>query len=211
MVIVNDEIYEGDETFNVVVKSPAGPPSPLFRYRLADGTFCTTLCCARVPYPVTITDEGDLPALALGAAPASIDEEDDTSTTGTAENVSTVTASIGNAKTFATDQVVTLTFSGTATYGTHYAVTPTDADTNATGHQVTLPAGDSSVDVKVTATANDSADGDHEITVVGTRGGEAFGSSVTIVIASRCATTTTPTCRRRARRRLRGRRRSARR
>ena len=81
-------------------------------------------------YPVTITDEDDLPELSLAASPESIAEEDDDSTPGTVENVSTVTASITNSKTFATDQVLSLTFGGSATYGTHYTVTPADGDAN---------------------------------------------------------------------------------
>ena len=106
--------------------------------------------------------------------------------------MSTVTASIGNAKTFAADQTVTLTFTGTATYGTHYAVTPADTDGNTTGHQVTLTAGQTSVDVTVTAAGNSTADGDRGITIDGTRGGTAFGSA-TIVLRDDEDTNASPT------------------
>ena len=123
-----------------------------------------------------------MPALALAASPESIAEEDDDSTTGTVENVSTVTASITNSKTFATDQVLSLAFGGSATYGTHYTVTPADGDANETGHQVTLAAGQDSVSVTVAAEGNDTADGDRDITIAGALGGASFGSPATIAL-----------------------------
>ena len=126
LVIVDDEIYEVNETFNVRVETNPDLRAGLARVKKADGTFCTLGIsgCIRVPYPVTITDEEDLPTLSLAATPASIAEEDDATTTGTVENVSTVTVEITNSKTFAVDQTVTLTLSGTATQGTHYSVSP---------------------------------------------------------------------------------------
>ena len=181
LVIVDNDAYEGDETFGVQISLPSALGG-LVRVKKADGTFCTD-GCSNIPYPVTITDEDDLPELALAASPESIAEEDDTFTTGTVENVSTVTASITNSKTFATDQVLTLAFDdGGATYGTHYTVTLADGDANEAGHQVTLAAGQDSVSVTVTATANDTADGDRDITIAGALGGESFGSPVTITL-----------------------------
>ena len=115
-------------------------------------------------YPVTVTDGEDVPVLSLSVDPSPIAEEDDDATPAVAENVSTVTVGITNGKTFADDRTVTLTFSG-ATRGTHYSVSPADADTNAAGHQAALPAGDSSVEVTVTATANDAAGGNRTLTV----------------------------------------------
>ena len=143
LVIVDDEIYEVNETFNVRVETNPDLRAGLARVKKADGTFCTLGIsdCTRV-YPVTITDEEDLPTLSLAATPASIAEEDDATTTGTVENVSTVTVEITNSKTFAVDQTVTLTLSGTATQGTHYSVSPGDADTNTADHQVVLVEGD---------------------------------------------------------------------
>ena len=93
-----------------------------------------------------------------------------------------MTASITNSKTFATDQVLSLTFGGGATYGTHYTVTPADGDTNETGHQVTLAAGQDSVAVTVAAEGNDTADGDRDITIAGALGGASFGSPATIAL-----------------------------
>ncbi|MYE05858.1 MAG: hypothetical protein F4Y04_01305, partial [Chloroflexi bacterium] len=164
--IKDDDIYEGDEQLQVNMALAPGNRPGLLRFRRANGTFCET-SCSDIAYPVTITDAGDLPALALSADPASIAEEDDAGTTGTAENVSTVTVSITNAKTFAEDQTVTLGFSGTATYGTHYRVSPADADGETQGHQVVLPAGAASVPVTVISTPNDTAHGERTIGVAG--------------------------------------------
>ena len=192
LVIVDDDVYEVNEAFNVKIEITPFLRTGLARVKKTDGTFCTLgpSGCSSVSYPVTITDDLDLPTLSLTAAPASIAEEDDTTTTGTVENVSTVTASIGNAKTFAVDQELTLTFTGTATYGTHYAVTPADTDGNTTGHQVTLTAGQTSVDVTVTAAGNSTAAGDRDITIAGTLGETAFGSA-TIVVRDDETTTST--------------------
>ena len=91
---------------NIEIEFAAGPfRSGLARVKKADGTFCTLgpSGCTTVPYPVTITDD-DLPTLSLAAAPTSIAEEDNSTTTVTVENVSTVTVEITNGKTFAEDQ-----------------------------------------------------------------------------------------------------------
>ena len=100
------------------------------RVKKADGTLCTD-GCSNIRLSRHHHRRGRLAgAGALAASPESIAEEDDDSTPGTVENVSTVTASITNSKTFATDQVLSLTFGGSATYGTHYTVTPADGDAN---------------------------------------------------------------------------------
>ena len=193
VTIVNDGIYEGDETFNVQVESYSGFRFGLTRVKKADGTFCTlgTPGCINVPYPVTITDDRDLPTLSLAATPASIAEEDDATTTGTVENVSTVTVEITNSKTFAVDQTVTLTLSGTATQGTHYSVSPGDADTNTADHQVVLVKETASVEVTVTATGNDTDDGSRTVTVAADLDGTAVGSTDITILDD--DTTTAPT------------------
>ena len=119
-------------------------------------------------------DGGDLPVLSLSVDRSSITEEDDDTTTDTAENVSTVTVAITNGETFAEDQTVTLSFFGAAT--SFYIVSPTDADINTAGHQVVLPKETSSVAVTVTATANDTADGNQTLTVEGDLDGTVIGS-----------------------------------
>ena len=173
--IVDDDIYEGSEHFVMWIQSAPGLTAGLTRFADPDGNTCTGLSCAP-EYTVNITDEEDLPVLSLSALPASIAEEDDDGTAGTAENVSTVPVEITNGKTFAVDQTVTLTFSG-ATQGTHYSVSPGDADTNEAGHQVILVAGESSVEVTVTATGNDTADGNRAVNVAADLDGTAIGST----------------------------------
>ena len=159
--IVNDDIYEGSESFMMKIEAGPGLSADLLQFAYPDGTTCAPYSCSlEVEYSVTITDEGDLPALSLSAVPSSIAEEDDSATTLVAENASVLTVAAASPKTFATDQAITLTFDGTAVYGTHYSVSPVDTDANAMGHQVTAAGGlTASVQVTVTATANDTADG----------------------------------------------------
>ena len=183
--IVDDNVYEVDETFNVRIQHASGFRSGLARVKKADGTFCvlSNLAggCDSVPYPVTITDD-DLPTLSLVAEPTSIAEEDDATTTTVAENASVLTVAAASPKTFATEQTITLTFAGTAVYGTHYSVSPVDTDANTTGHQVLLPAETPSVEVTVTAVDNASVDGGRTIEVAGSRDGMAFGTATTITL-----------------------------
>ena len=116
--VLDDQVYEGSEGLVVKVEASANLNRELVQILMPDGT-------AGDRYPVTVTDDEDLPVLSLSVAPPSIAEEDDDTTTGVSENVSTVTVEITNAKTFAEDRTVTLTFSG-ATEGTHYSVSPGD-------------------------------------------------------------------------------------
>ena len=178
--IVDDAIYEGSERLGLIMEGDHPPVVGMAAFQKPDGTTCEPFVdCPNPPfeYPVTITDEGDLPALLLSAVPASIAEEDDDGTTSVAENVSTVTVEITNGKTFAVDQTVTLTFSGTATQGTHYSVNPGDADPNTAGHQVVLVKETASVEVTVTATGNDTADRNRTVTVAADLDGTAIGST----------------------------------
>ena len=192
LVIVDDDVYEVDETFNVQIEFTASVRFGLVRVKKADGTFCVlSTSCGEIPYPVTITDD-DLPTLSLAAAPTSIAEEDNSTTTVTVENVSTVTVEITNGKTFAEDQTVTLTFSGDATQGTHYSVSPGDTDTNATGHQVVLVKETASVEVTVTATGNDTDDGNRTVTVAADLEGTAIGSTDITILDDDTTTPNTP-------------------
>ena len=131
--------------------------------------------------------------LALSAAPATIEEADDGATPGVEENVSELTVTLTNAKTFAGEQTLTLTFAGTAEAGTHYTVAPVDADPDAGGHQVTLAAGASSVAVTVSAVDNATADGARTIEVSGAHDGTQFGSPVTVTIDDDDVPNTAPT------------------
>ena len=185
--IVNDDIYEGSESFKMWIEGSPALSADLVQFANPDGTTCIGFTCV-AEYPVTITDEGDLPMLTLSVDPPSIAEEDDDGTPGIAENVSTVTVEITNGKTFAEDQTVTLTFSG-GTQGTHYSVNPADADTSAAGHQVVLPTGDSSVEVTVTAVGNDTADGNLTLTVTGDLDGTAFDTRDITILDDETTTT----------------------
>ena len=192
--IVDDAIYEGSESFVMKIEAGPGLSADLLQFAYPDGTTCAPYSCSPgVEYEVTITDEGDLPVLSLSVDPSSIAEEDDDGTTSVAENVSTVTVEITNGKTFAVDQTATLTFSGTATQGTHYSVSPGDADTNTAGHQVVLPKETASVEVTVTATANDTDDGPRTVTVAADLDGTAIGSrGITILDDDTTTPTTVP-------------------
>ena len=183
--ILDDMVYEVSEQFLLKLERGGNLNTNVFRIQKPDGTAGGT-------YNVIITDEEDVPVLSLSVDPPSIAEEDDDTTTGTAENVSTVTVAITNAKTFVGEETVTLTFSGDATEGTHYSVNPTDADTNAAGHQVLLPAETASVPVTVTATANDSADGNRTVTVAGEFDGTAIGTRDITILDDDTTTTNDP-------------------
>ena len=191
-VIVNDLFYEGSEHFTMIIEMAPGLPAGLTQFVYPDGTTCEQQCGDRVRYSVFITDEEDLPTLSLSAAPASIAEEDDSGTTGVAENVSTLTVSIANGETLPADRTVTLVFDGTAAQGTHYSVRPVDADAEEEDHQVVLSAGDSSVEVTVTAVANDTADNNRSVVVDGYLGVKEIGRTFITILDDETTTANTP-------------------
>ena len=186
--IENDDIYEGSESFEMWIEWTPGLSADLVQFVNPDGTMCVGSGCVAA-YTVTITDVGDLPVLSLSVDPSSIAEEDDAGTTSFAENVSTVTVEITNDKTFAGDVTATLTFSGTATQGTHYSVSPGDADTGTPGHQVVLVKETASVEVTVTATGNDTADGPRTVTVTGALGSKGIGTGDITILDDETTTT----------------------
>ena len=189
--VEDDDVYEGNERLVVNIDISPGFPYGLVQFAYSDGSTCEPHCSPTPEYPVTITDEEDRPVLSLSAEPASITEEDDDTTTSVTENVSTLTVAAASPKTFATEQTITLTFVGTADYGADYGVSPVDADANATGHQVLLPAETASVQVTVTATTNDTADGDRSILVTGSRDGTAFGTATITLLDDETTTAAT--------------------
>ena len=192
--IVNDVTYEGSEHFTMIIERGApGLKTGLLQVVFPNGTTCDILLCSATPhYPVEITDEEDLPALSLWAAPESIAEEDDSRTTD-AENVSTVTVEITNGTSLPADRTVTLRFAGgTAVEGADYIVGPPDADPNATGHQVVLPAGDSAVEATVTAVANDIADRNRTVEVSGELGATVIGRTFITILDDETTAANTP-------------------
>ena len=179
--IVDDTIYEGSEQLGLVIEGDPSHVAGMAAFQKPDGTTCEPFGdCPNPPfqYPVTITDEGDLPALLLSAVQASIAEEDDDGTTGTAEHVSTVTVETHQRQDLrgGPDGHADL-LPGPPPRATHYSVTPGDADPNTAGHQVVLRTGDSSVEVTVTATGNDTADRNRTVTVAADLDGTAIGST----------------------------------
>ena len=82
--IVDNAIYEGSERLDLVIEPDPTHVVGMAAFQKPDGTTCEPFgdCPNPLRYPVTITDEGDLPALLLSAVPASIAEEDDDGTTG---------------------------------------------------------------------------------------------------------------------------------
>ena len=176
--IVNDDVYEGSQEFTMELQWLPGLSNELVRFAYPDGTTCEPSSCSPKPaYSVTITDEEDKPVLSLSASAAEIAEEDDDGTTNIAENASVVTVATTNSKTFADEQTLTLNFSGAAVEDTHFTVTPADADPDTEGHQVALPAQTASVEVTVTAAANNSTGGPRTTTVTGSLDGEDIGSA----------------------------------
>ena len=190
--IVNDIFYEGQERLGLIIEMSPGLPVGATRFQMPDGTTCEPKDCPLFQYSVFITDEEDLPTLSLSAAPASIAEEDDDGTPGVAENVSTLTVSIANGETLPADRTVTLVFDGTAVEGTHYSVSPLDADPVEEDHQVVLPAGNSSVEVIVTAVANDTADRNRSVVVDGTLGVKEIGRTVITILDDETTTANIP-------------------
>ena len=189
--VVNDDVYEGSERFDVSINRHATQTPPgLVRLAYPDGTTCDpSIGCSPVPsYEVTITDEEDLPVLTLATDATSITHDD--GTTPEREDVAILTVSAASPKTFATEQTITLTFAGTAANGTHYSVSPADMDENASGHQVILPAETASVEITVTAQTIIGAD--RTIDLTASRDGAAFGTA-TIVVNGSDATNTAPT------------------
>ncbi|MCY4584280.1 MAG: putative Ig domain-containing protein, partial [Chloroflexi bacterium] len=206
----DDDVDEDDETLAVNIQATGGFHVGLVQLIKADNSTCLIGSFCEGEWPVTITDDDDAPVLGLTGSASSIDEEDDDTTMDVAENAVTLTVASTNGKISEDDQTLTLTFGGSATYGTDYQVTPADADTTAAGHQVALPGEPAliqaikddglevidglplvapTVELTVTAAANDSDDGDRAIQVTGARDGTAFGATVTVTIVDDDATT----------------------
>ena len=118
---------------------------------------------------ITLEDDDAAPVLVLSVERASIDE---------AGGTASVTVSTGSGSTFPDAQTIALSVGGTATEGTDYTIgTKT----------LSLPAGSgtsaSEIDTTVTAVDDAVVDPGETVLVSGSRGGTAFGSQQTIVIA----------------------------
>ena len=167
--IVDDNVHEGPERFLLELYTGA-PDQRIIRLLNADGSSCGDPCFG----PVVVTDDEDVPSLALSLSTEHIRERDQSSATATVSST--------NGKTFATGQVVTFTFSGSATLGTDYTVAPADADGVEPGHQVTLPTGAASVRVTLTAASDAVDDPGEEIEITATHGGDPIGGGTVHVM-----------------------------
>lgn len=152
LTLFDDDIREGTESLDLILELAPGGSADLQLSNI-DGTECRNPCA----HPVHITDDEDIPHIAVSVEETNIGEESGASTT--------VTVSITNGTTFATDQFFTFNFGGTATEGVDYVVTPSDADTATPGHQVILPVGSTSVVVTITAIDDEVEDPDEEFSI----------------------------------------------
>ncbi len=169
LTLVDDDVREGDESFDLVLEMLPGHPSEV---QLSDvqGEACQGGCRT----PVEITDDEDIPDVELSVSHDEIMEEGETS--------SIATVSITNGKSFAADQMVTFELRGDAIPDHDYNVTPPDADQQAEGHQVTLPTGSSSVGATFTAIGDEREEGDERITFGVTHDGNEIGSGTIRII-----------------------------
>ena len=164
LTLVDDDVFEGTETFELRLEMSPGLPSEV---QLSDiqGAPCQDDCST----PVEITDEEDCPALELSLSTTDIREEGETS--------STATVTITNGKTFAADRLVTFRLSGDAIPGHDYRVTPADADESVADHQVALPAGATSVALTFTAIDDEREEPIEKINLLVTHEGDEIGSA----------------------------------
>ena len=167
--LVDDEVWEGTESFDLLLERSPDSPSEL---QFAD--FLGAPCQGECLTPVEITDDEDIPEFELSVSEDEIMEEDESS--------SIAIVSITNGKSFATDQAVTFTLGGDAIPGHDYRVTPADADEELADHQATLSAGSSSVEATFTAVNDEREEGDEEIRFAATHDGDAIGSGAIRII-----------------------------
>ena len=143
----DDTVVEEASTVTVVVAAGAG-------YAVASGSGSAQ---------VTVEDN-DTAEFELSVDPAEIAEGES----------STVTASIANGVTFASDQTIALEFTGTATKGTDYTVS---AETLA------LSAGAGSASVTVTAVADEDEEDGETVEVAAEHGGAGIGGATVTISA----------------------------
>ena len=114
-----------------------------------------------------LVEDDDAATFAVAAGLDTIEEGDAT----------TVSVSVANGVTFATDQTVTLTVSGTAA-SDDYALSPTS---------MTLAAGNASVSATLTATDDEAEEQDETVTVSASHGGTEIGTATVMIAANDAA------------------------
>ncbi len=168
--ILEDNLREGDETFEIVLE-PDPELAGLVRYeQVHEWTECGSGCVHRV----NITDNEEMPALDLSVSEDAIMEEGETS--------SIAMVSIADGVRFADDQVLTLELGGTATMNADYTVAPADADRAMPGYQRVLPARSASIGVALKAMSDDVDDPGEMIEVSAALEGDAIGQMQAIEI-----------------------------
>ena len=168
--ILDDDLREGDEVFEVILEVDS-ELSGLVRYRESIfGKQCASGCVHRVH----ITDDDPIPEMDLSVSAEEIMEEGETS--------SIARVSITNGGRFEDEQVLTFGLGGTATMGADYAVSPSDADTGMPGYQVILPAQSASVGLTLKAMSDEVQDPDEKIEVSAALDGDAVGDMQAIRI-----------------------------
>ena len=168
--ILDDNLREGDETFEIVLQADA-ELSGLVRYELvSEWSQCDPGCAHRVH----ITDDEAIPAMNLSVSADAIMEEGETS--------SSAMVSITDGVRFADRQLVTLALGGTATRGVDYTVSPADADTGMPDYQVVLPARSTSAEVTLRAMSDDVDDPSEMIEVSAELDGARIGNMQSVEI-----------------------------
>ena len=153
MTIVDDNIYEGNESF--ALKLSRDPRFSEVSLLDPDGNSCLTSCDN--DYPVTIIDNDVEPVLGLSVSPYGIKEAGKTSATITLRSVTSTSLPF--------DQTITFDFGGAATLGQDYTVSPADADTELDGHQAVLDARATVASLIVTAVDDSEEESCEWITV----------------------------------------------
>ena len=168
--ILDDDLREGDETFEIVLR-PDPELSGVVRYeQVHEWTECGSGCAHRV----NIIDDEAMPTMDLSVSARQIMEEGETS--------SIARVSITDHVRFADERLVTLALGGTATMGADYTVSPADADGSMANHQVVLPARSTSAEVTLRAMSDDVDDPGEMIEVSAQLDGAGIGRMQSVAI-----------------------------
>ncbi len=168
--ILDDDLREGDEVFEVVLEADSEFAGLVQYTQFRDWTDCDPGCTHRV----LITDDEEMPAMDLSVSADEIMEEGETS--------SVAMVSITDDVRFEDEQVLTFRLDGNATMGADYAVSPSDADDGMPGYQVVLPAQAASVGLTLKAMSDEVDDPNEKIEVSAALDGEGIGDMQSVGI-----------------------------
>ena len=151
--LVDDEIYEPEERFKLILAQAPGFSANVFGLCTLTGT-SVTCPIGEQEYPVTIA-ESDTPEQPFVRLNRQTLLEADDPDTDVDETSVRMTAGFKGGGVFSDDQTITLAFGGSAEFGADYTISPADADSDATnGYQLTLPAESRSTELTLTAVAD---------------------------------------------------------